>query len=90
MSNKTRIADMSAAYDTSDGLSVGDVIGANTKQKARKASDAVADPSHKWVKASSAAVAAAALAATVASAFADVTRPCALSQGKSRFYTEAV
>jgi hypothetical protein len=90
MASKTRIADVSAAYDTSDTMSVGDVFGGATKKKARKATDAIADPGQKRAKTSLAATAAPAQVSFVAAASADISGLRPRRQGKSRFYMESI
>jgi hypothetical protein len=43
MASKTRIADVCAAYDTTETMSIGDVLGDAAKKKVRKAMEAIAD-----------------------------------------------
>ena len=56
MGSKSRIADVSSAFDATDTMYVGDVFGKNPKKKALKAVDPSADPAHKKLKLSSAVV----------------------------------
>lgn len=44
MADKSRIVNVTSAFDTMDTMSIGDVLGKNPKKKAQKAMDATADP----------------------------------------------
>lgn len=50
MMSKSKIADPTAAYDTSDTVSLGGILGGGAKKKAWKALDVAADLPHKKIK----------------------------------------
>jgi hypothetical protein len=83
MLNKTRIADVGAAYDTLDTMSIGGVLGVGGGKKSRKAGEAVIDAGPKRSKTSSATEAAAAHAAPTSAVSAEGAIQPSLRQGKS-------